>query len=193
VHDVALRLEVLRDEHGVRAVLPQPHVQAVQGLEIEAARRDTSTGPSSMDGPVLRSLRRAMNAACPITAPATQSLVPFTYLVRLWITTSAPWRSGVSSIGLNVLRTTERHAVGMCEVGECRQVRDLEQRIAHALDEQALAVRRPIARRTRCGVGRIDERRQDPEARQQVAEQCVRAAVERARRHDMIAPATAAS
>ena len=74
-----------------------------------------------------------MNARLETTHPATQSLVPLMNLVMLWTTTSAPWRNGESTIGLNVLSTTSAAAVLMGDRGEARDVRDLEERIADAI------------------------------------------------------------
>ena len=47
-----------------------------------------------------------MNSSLAQTHPATQSLVPLMYFVRLWTTISAPKRIGDKIIGLNVLSTT---------------------------------------------------------------------------------------
>ena len=73
-----------------------------------AARMLSSTGPSSMLGPLLMSFSRAMKSWDETTQPATQSLVPLMNFVMLCTTTSAPRRSGDRMSGLNVLSTTSR-------------------------------------------------------------------------------------
>ena len=78
----------------------------------------------------------------------------------------------------------KRQSVLVRERGHTRHVEDFEARIAERLAEEQPRLR-PDRRAPRVEVARVDERRLDPEARQRVVQQVVRAAVERARRDDV--------